>query len=178
MAHAITLLLDEASEGQVRALWKALDDAGVPSLARHGHGRHQPHVTLVVFDEGDPEAVAAGAVAAQVGRSSIGVRYAGHGVFNATRCVVHLPVTTSAELRAAHAAMMEVLARSGATCRAHYAPAQWLPHVTLAMDVPPAQAGAASALLAARTLPTEARATRLALVHVESGTTRELARFA
>jgi 2'-5' RNA ligase len=178
MAHAITLLLDEASEAEVRSLWTALDDAGVPSLARHGHGRHHPHLTLVVFDEGDPEAVAAGAVAARIGPSAIDVRYAGHGVFSATRCVVHLAVTTSAALRSAHAAMVDVLARTGATCWPHYETARWFPHVTLAVDVLPAQAGVASALLAARPRPSDGRAVRLALVHVESGATRELARLA
>ena len=45
MAEGVILLLDDRAEHAVLRLWKALEEAGIPSLATHSHRRHQPHIT-------------------------------------------------------------------------------------------------------------------------------------
>lgn len=54
MALAIEMFFDEDADGAVRAIWRDLAAAGLPSLAVFGHARHRPHVSLAVFDSLGP----------------------------------------------------------------------------------------------------------------------------
>ena len=47
MAHSIELLLDEHSDAAIRAQWRALADAGLPSQARVTSPTNRPHITLL-----------------------------------------------------------------------------------------------------------------------------------
>lgn len=50
MAHSIELLLDEHSDAGIRAQWRALADAGLPSQARVTSPTNRPHVTLLAAE--------------------------------------------------------------------------------------------------------------------------------
>ena len=45
--RTVELLLDPALERGVVALWDRLHEAGLPSLATHGHPTNRPHLTVV-----------------------------------------------------------------------------------------------------------------------------------
>jgi hypothetical protein len=47
-AVSLELLLDPATEAQIRAEWQALADAGLSSLAAHTSPSNRPHITLLV----------------------------------------------------------------------------------------------------------------------------------
>jgi 2'-5' RNA ligase superfamily protein len=130
--HTVELLLDDGLERGVRELWRRLDDAGLPSLARHRHPTNRPHLTVVTA--GSPAGLAPSwlPVPAELGA----VRMLGRALVRA--------VTPTAELTALHAQVWESLAGADAWP----APDDWVPHVSLALRVPEDQRAAALDLLA------------------------------
>jgi hypothetical protein len=150
----VELLLDDGLDAAVRDLWESLHGAGLRSLATHRHPTNRPHITLVTTESpavlpefGLPLPVRPGPVRI-LGRALV------------------LPVE-SAPLRALHALVW----RSVGSLNPLQEPATWVPHVSLALNVPAAQQPDALALLAglppltgecvaARTYDTEARTVR------------------
>jgi hypothetical protein len=55
VAHSIELLLDADSEAAVRATWRALDAAGLPSQVHVKSPTNRPHVTLLAAQRISPE---------------------------------------------------------------------------------------------------------------------------
>lgn len=63
MVQSIELTLDDAVEARIRLAWRALADAGLPSLADHQGLSNRPHITVAVAARGlDNAAELAGAV--------------------------------------------------------------------------------------------------------------------
>jgi 2'-5' RNA ligase len=48
--RTVELLLDDELDGAVRAVWRRLAQANLPSLAHHPHPTNRPHVTLAAAD--------------------------------------------------------------------------------------------------------------------------------
>jgi hypothetical protein len=57
MSRGVVLWPDTDIGATVRCLWRELAAAGLPSMETHTHRLHQPHVSLVVADDLDHEAV-------------------------------------------------------------------------------------------------------------------------
>ncbi len=55
MAHSVELLFDADNEAVVRAMWQALDDAGLPSQVRVKSPTNRPHITLLAAQRISPE---------------------------------------------------------------------------------------------------------------------------
>jgi hypothetical protein len=155
MPHAaLEAVLDPASDAAVREVWRVLDEAGLPSQAKHRSPTNAPHVTLVSAPVIDEHAVALGAarivpllplelpVSACVALGD-GPRYA-----VALLC---------APPAAAVAAVEEVASAVGD----EWAGA-WVAHVTLALRMSAAEVGAALEVLE----DTGARPTEVRLVEV------------
>jgi len=147
MVHSVELVLDGTLDGLVREEWALLQDADLPSQARHTGASNAPHVTLGVADHVDPATeIALGDVAYGVGEP---VLLGGLLVFTGRRLVLARAVIPSAGLLATHQAVQDAMA--GLTGRPdHTAPGRWTPHVTLARHLDHAQLAAALALLADR----------------------------
>ena len=64
------------------------------------------------------------------------VRLSAVGAFRTEEGVVFLAPDPSSELRDAHEHMMDVLGAEGALIDAYYRPAAWIPHCTVAFNVP------------------------------------------
>lgn len=136
---ALEAVLDRESDDDVRACWSALDEAGLPSQARHPGATNAPHVTLV----------------------SAPVLGAAHLAVATTLLTPNLPVElavagwvvfgegsryTLALLGAAPAAVasaVEVLGRAVGDPRA----GAWVPHVTVARRVGPSELERAMAVV-------------------------------
>jgi hypothetical protein len=128
MAQGVVLQFDAATGEAVKACWRELEAAGVPSLGSFTHGRHEPHVSLIVADRlvvgdwlatlrdeffaGDPLRVSLTGVAT----------FPGGWVYLA---VEGLP-------RAGHTRLVSSLGRDADGIWEHYLPGEWVPHCTLA----------------------------------------------
>jgi 2'-5' RNA ligase len=146
MALAVEMFFDEDADAAVRAIWRDLAAAGLPSLAVFGHGQHRPHVSLAVFeslnlDGLDPlRSVLAQAIAQArpvLPLTSLGTFPGGEGV-------LFLGVTVSTALLDLHARTHAALAGQAAGPWPHYLPGSvWVPHCTLAQSLDAEGAAAA-----------------------------------
>ncbi|WP_425953894.1 2'-5' RNA ligase family protein [Xylanimonas sp. McL0601] len=126
------LLFDGPGERAVRALWRRLDDAGVPSLAQHTHGRHVPHLSLAVLRTWDLDDVRA-RVEALPDAGPTPVRFDAVAAFRRGRlCLVPAP---TAELAARQERLVAALGATPEALHRHYVPGAWLPHVSIAPRV-------------------------------------------
>lgn len=151
MVQSVELVLDPGLEDRVRAQWRALVAADLPSLGRHTGSTNRPHVTLTVAQGVGPqqeqalvEAVAAGP------RLPLAVRLGGLVLLGAHKHVLARLVVPSVDLlrlqSAVHASWADAL-----HVPEHLAPGTWTPHVTLAMHLTDTQVG--QALTALRRMP-------------------------
>jgi 2'-5' RNA ligase len=159
MAFAIELALDATSAAPVRALWRRLAEAGIRFMADAGA---EPHVSLVIWEQLDVER-AAGEVAALAREAApVDVVFTGVSAFGTE--VVYLAAAPSPRLAALQAHVDARLAPLAGRRWSHYAPAAWVPHCTLAMDLGVVSAATALTLASALTTPVAARLDRVAIV--------------
>ena len=59
MSRGVVLWPEATAAAAIRGLWDVLEDHGVPSLATHTHGLHQPHCSLSVAEQLPAEAALA-----------------------------------------------------------------------------------------------------------------------
>ncbi len=143
MVQSVELVLDPGLEDRVRAQWRALVEADLPSLGRHTGPTNRPHVTLGVAQGVAPEHEER-LVAAVQGSSvlPLPVRLGGLVLLGGHKHVLARLVVPSAALLGLHAAVHgawgDTLDRPG-----HLAPGVWTPHVTLALHLTDTQVGQA-----------------------------------
>lgn len=134
MAHAVEMFFDEAADAAVRALWRRLDEAGVPSLAGFGHRRHRPHVSLAVA--GAIPRRTRDALRAELAPLALpGLWLYTLGTFPTEQNGLFLGAVVDAELLALHSAAHDALAGRVSQPWAYYLPGAWVPHCTLAHDL-------------------------------------------
>jgi 2'-5' RNA ligase len=138
--QTVELLLDDATDEAVRAEWRSLADAGLPSQALHTGSTNAPHVTLAVA-RSIPEEIEA-AVAALVQELPLPVELGALVVFGARRLALARLVVAQSPLLALHAATATAVKDCPGV--PHYlVPGRWTPHVTLARGLSPAQVATA-----------------------------------
>jgi len=130
---SLCLLLDEDADQAVRRLWRQLGDDGLPSLARHTHGHHIPHVTLAALGDASVEEVVT-AVAELPTTPPEPVTFQAFGSFTRSRCF--LVPAVSADLLGRHERVVAALLAAGTRVHRHYLPGTWLPHLTVATRAP------------------------------------------
>jgi len=130
--HTVELLLDARLEDGVRNLWDRLRDAGLPSLATHTHATNRPHLTVLTAESiaGLPP------LPLPLPAELTKVRMLGRALVR--------PVVATPELLRIYATASSVL--TGFEGRP-----EWVPHVSLALNVPADRREAALDLLS--TLP-------------------------
>lgn len=122
-------MLDAAAEAAVRDEWRALDEAGVPSMARHTGASNRPHITMLVRTS-----VPVFDAAALCAREAFPVVLGAPVLFGShERRILARAVVPSRALLALHA---DLHAAAGpGDDAAHTLPGAWTPHVTLARRV-------------------------------------------
>ncbi|HET7303971.1 MAG TPA: 2'-5' RNA ligase family protein [Segeticoccus sp.] len=132
MALALCLLPDRQGERALRGLWDRLEQAGVPSLHSHTHGRHVPHLSYVVLRRWDDDAVRA-AVAELPAGEPVTLSFDGLGFFRRGRAWL-VPTPAVDLLHRQRRALAAVIA-TGAEVHRHYEAGTWCPHCSLAPRV-------------------------------------------
>ncbi|GAA0510688.1 2'-5' RNA ligase [Saccharopolyspora subtropica] len=134
MAHALDFFFDDAADAAVRALWRRLDTAGVPSVASRTHGRHRPHVTLAVA--GTIPAAARRSLRGELELLSIPDLWLHTlGTVPGEERMLLLGAVVDTELLAVHSAVHDALAGRVRNPSAYYFPGAWIPHCALAQGV-------------------------------------------
>jgi 2'-5' RNA ligase len=132
MSRGVVLWPDEPTAGAIRAVWNALSEAGLPSLATHTHRLHQPHCSLSVAQElpAHEALEAVGVVPSQPIRlrlESVGVFPPSGALFLA--CVANEQLLT--EQRRVHSAVASLALRPWP----YFEFNGWVPHITLSMEI-------------------------------------------
>jgi len=142
MPFAVTLRLDATSAAGVEAVIAALAERGVSNSARRLG--YEPHLTLAVCDDKAEQAAVVQA-AQKMAASWLAVRpvCAALSIFADPPIALFLVVTPSVALLRQHAELCDALPQDH--LHEYYRPGLWLPHVTLADDLPPARVAAAMA---------------------------------
>jgi hypothetical protein len=130
---ALELYLDTDATRRLRALWRALEAEGIPTLASLLNERHRPHVSIAAARRLAPDAVAAALDDLDVGRGlTLELDFVGQFVGR----VLWLGVTATEELLAHHRAVHGRLSAAGVEVWEHYRPGRWVPHCTVSLRVP------------------------------------------
>lgn len=126
---------DSTTSRMIRDLWNAIAAEGVPSMATHTHGRHQPHVSLTVAEH-LPVRAALESVA-PVPPEPIRVLIEAAGVFPGAflflACVANQQLLD--EQRRVHHAIRPFAVGPWR----HFEPGTWTPHITTAWALTPQQ---------------------------------------
>ena len=144
---SVELLLDVPGEELLHRDWDILKHAGLPSQARHTSASNRPHITLLAAPRIPAEHD--GALAALAEALPLPIHIAGLVLFRTGRgqVLARLGVVSEALLelhRMVHSVLREVPDIAG-----NCVPDRWVPHLTLARGMDPAQAAQAIELLPA-----------------------------
>lgn len=143
MAHSIELLFDDHTEAALRAVWEALDTAGVPSQNRVQSTTNRPHVTVVVAGRINP------AVDSELAElrdhlplpCTVGAPL----IFGRGRFVLAQLIVPSAPLLELQHAVHRICLPHMPAGVSHTEPEHWTPHVTLGRRLSAEQVGLALA---------------------------------
>jgi hypothetical protein len=127
MSRGVVLWPDDETSRAVTNLWASLEAAGIPTLARHTHGRRRPHVSLVVADDLSPSEALG--VLRPLPRKPLRLILNSPGFFPGG--VLFLACVPTSELLEEHRIVHGLVAGVTRDPCAYYAPGAWTPHVTI-----------------------------------------------
>jgi 2'-5' RNA ligase len=133
---AVTLDLDAAAAANVEPLWDVLEQAPELTLTTTRRVGVHAHITLAVYDAVDLRALLPRLDGFARGLQPVAIRFASIGVFAGDpRATIFLGPSADRVLLELHDAFHREFADCLDRCIAHYRPAYWVPHLTLAQEV-------------------------------------------
>ncbi len=144
--HSVETVLDDDADRQVRAQWRELALAGLPSQAKHTGASNRPHITLALTDTitGEVEHRLTTVAASLPIPVTIGALL----IFGARRYVLARLAVPSAGLLDLQASVVQALDQP-LDPHGTFTAGRWTPHVTLARRLTADQVGAALTVLGA-----------------------------
>ena len=173
MPYAVELELGGAAGDAVRDLWRALSALsalGATWLAQSGAS---PHVSLAIWETIDLPRFDAELSRFAAETAPIGITFDGTGMFPGG--TVFLRPAPNPTLRDVQRHVHARFASLGGDAWPYYLPEAWIPHCTLAMDVPPDRVTEALAVAGRGPLPITGRLEYVGIV--EFRPVRVLARY-
>jgi 2'-5' RNA ligase len=151
MPCGAALYFDPITDVAIRGLWQTIEDAGQASKMLSMN--YPPHLTLMVCEDSHVDALRQILPVFLKNSGPISVDFHSLGVFLNPESVVYLAPTVSEELIDFHRALWEEMRPHLENYSALYQPGNWVPHVTLNLEVPPLQVGQMVNVLLSAHLP-------------------------
>ena len=148
MSVAVELGFDPESENRLVELWQTLE--GVYGKPRRSELGVSPHLSLTLFPEGQPPFLRE-ELSWLAGRTrAFVINLVSAESFPTSEGVVYLAPQPNDDLRSLHGELHAAIVAHGEAGHSYYHPDSWLPHCTVATDVPDRLRGSVlSACLAA-----------------------------
>lgn len=170
MPLAIELYLDDSADRQVRQIWAALDERGVPSPGSIPDADYHPHISVSVFDHGDTMRVAETVRPLLAEVMGLPLRLESLGFFLTSTAPAFLGVVPSMRLLHLHHDLHAAIQPMVSEIWQHYRPSALVPHCTLAMHV--ANKATVIDVVSRFDIPISAHAASAHLVQVPGGRSR------
>lgn len=174
MAHAIRLYFDRDLDTRLAGVRRALVGIGVSPALEALDDR--PHVSVAGGQTLDASACKAMLRELAAATPPFPAHFAAFGSFPGANGVVYLAPTPSEALLAIHRAVHGRLAAAGVALHPHFRPQGWIPHVTVAFELPEPQVALALSWLHTGLAPLAGSFAEIGLV--EYYPIREVATFA
>jgi len=130
----IEVFFDAASESRIRELWSQFALFGSPFMRDSGV---RPHITLFACDSVDVTAVSSMLDRIAATTSAFQVSLASFGLFPAPLPVAFLAAKVTWDFLELHRRLFVECSALATGCNPLYSPEQWIPHCTLAPELPP-----------------------------------------
>jgi 2'-5' RNA ligase len=134
MPFSVELNFDPAAEARVRALWRELADAGLCTLLPDIGAR--PHLSVSVYDTADPDRLRQAVERVARRSRQFELHLKAVGVFPGGGHAVYLVPTVTLDLLRLHQAFHAEAGPLGIAPWPHYLPGSWVPHCTVALEMP------------------------------------------
>jgi len=136
MQVSIELAFDPASESRLRSLQDELSEIyGGPRVTELGV---RPHLSLTSFPDGAPSRLDSALMQIAQRTKPFSLLLESVQYFPTTEGVVYLAPAQSAHLLACHRELHALIQEFPERRNAYYEPGVWIPHCSIATDVPPA----------------------------------------
>ncbi len=133
MGYSLELYFEFRFEEKIRALWGALEKAGVPSLLHKIGSR--PHLSLVVLDDCMANQ-AAELMESGIRRYSVfPITFSAIALIPGKQQAVFLVPAMSSFLLEIQRDLYHLLQKGGYPIREHYEPHKWLPHCSISKEL-------------------------------------------
>lgn len=151
MSVAVPLYFDPKTEAAITAVWRELAESGVaPHMYTSGN---RPHITLSIYRDLPRDACHRLLSDLAAAQQPLPVTFSHLGVFTHPDPVVFLAPTISPALFDLHARVDGLLDVIGDLPAPYYLPGNWVPHCTLAVEMPAKNIPAAVAIAQKLPLP-------------------------
>lgn len=134
MPFAIELFLDDSSSEAIRQVWHELARTSVSPSMRDSEAH--PHVTLVVADRVDVAGTERFLKEFAANEPALPLTFSSLGIFPTDPAVVFLGPVITPPLLDLHARLYQGVQSLVESPWPYYRPGRWVPHATLAMDLP------------------------------------------
>ena len=165
MAYAIELFLDQETCKHIRRVWERIHDLGIGGPL-YDSGAF-PHITLSIFDQLDLETSKEGIDLLAERFSAFDLTFTEVATFTEARNVVFLKAEKSPRLTEMKRLLSTTLEDTPAEEWYYSRQDRWIPHVTLAIDVPIDTMSTAVRIAGDIPLPLESRILRVGIVQLE-----------
>lgn len=134
MTCGAALYFDDETDAAIRRLWQVIEDAGLPS--RMLSLSYPPHMTIIVCENTNLDGMRDRLNDFLRSQPPLAVSFHSLGVFNTPEGVIYLSPVPTERLLAFHSALWAIMEPYSQQVNILYRPGNWVPHVTLDVEVP------------------------------------------
>ena len=167
MPFAVQLFFDSRCETTIRNAQEELAKGGVSCSTHDAIAR--PSLPLALYDELDITVCASKLKVFAEMFSPFALTFSCLGIFPGEKAVLYLAPTVNQKLLDIHAYVHQLLKDSGTSSSTQYAPGNWIPHCTLALDIDPKLTAQAIEISLSLSFPVQCQVEAIGMVECMPG---------